>query len=818
MDSGADKNAPAGDGQQDDNIVNEQPIEISSDSSNGARSVGEDEEEVFESGSERDLDSDSDISIINSVSDSSESHNDERLEDEFQTILSMPFKEYKLYMQLCHTAFKLNVFEKIDVAISEFEKYATIPSHIWLRYLKTLQVVTQTPQEHEVFQSKCRLALSSYYDDQLAEFIVKSLEQQPLVDHGEMWAKLLADYGLERVDFIEKSRALLRGITDKAQAEQMEQMLSSQCVNWNCNEEQLQEMQQLINEFKQKLKNSTENTSYLQEMFILRIDTLTLDRNIKITLAKIIYERCLTKYPSDSGLWLDYLAYMQKPLQSPNTDGDNASKNGQYMQVHDGYLKSRPLELIKRALQSKPSVQLNHKYLQLMELQQLSLEQIDDELRSHFNRIERYMEMTVELQLDYLAYRVRHTNVEDEQQVDALRAAFRRVWDRLSEQYGDLADTGYEVLQLWALVEYAQLKSPSNGADIWSEIFSYPGSSDKSHLWLAYAQMEGEYNAGLKIRTVLQQALMSLPANAEGISHLYRRYERCFGNCDTIADCQAYCQQIQESNLMPGGRPQRGTTYAQGRRQQTQFQDKPGRKHLPTGPAKNPFRPVKKELPAAKKPIPPAKKNVQKKKPAADESKAPNFKYAPHLEANKIFIKNLYAQCSKEDLTQAFQAFGTIKDIRLVYRHNQKFKGIAYIEFEQPDQALKAVAGGDGLDIGGQAIVVAISNPPVKGAAGSASTAAAGTGAGAGSGSGSGSGLMARKAEKRRFPTSLIPTKLVMLDMKRRRKLELDEDATDANGKSTDANGNANANETANEAAATTAPKSNDDFRKLFNI
>jgi len=97
------KNAPAGDGQQDDNIVNEQPIEISSDSSNGARSGGEDEE-GFESGSERDLDSDSDVSIINSVSDSSESHNDERLEDEFQTILSMPFKEYKLYMQLCHTA------------------------------------------------------------------------------------------------------------------------------------------------------------------------------------------------------------------------------------------------------------------------------------------------------------------------------------------------------------------------------------------------------------------------------------------------------------------------------------------------------------------------------------------------------------------------------------------------------------------------------------------------------------------------------------------------------------------------------------------
>lgn len=57
-------------------------------------------------------------------------------------------------------------------------------------------------------------------------------------------------------------------------------------------------------------------------------------------------------------------------------------------------------------------------------------------------------------------------------QVADLRAAFRRTWDRLSEQYGELADTNYEVLQLWALVEYSQLNSPINGAAIWGEILS----------------------------------------------------------------------------------------------------------------------------------------------------------------------------------------------------------------------------------------------------------------------------------------------------------------------------------------------------------
>lgn len=38
------------------------------------------------------------------------------------------------------------------------------------------------------------------------------------------------------------------------------------------------------------------------------------------------------------------------------------------------------------------------------------------------------------------------------------------------------------------------------------------------------------------------------------------------------------------------------------------------------------------------------------------------------MEANKIFIKNLYLQCQKGELHSAFQGFGTIKDIRMVYK------------------------------------------------------------------------------------------------------------------------------------------------------
>lgn len=227
-----------------------------------------------------------------------------------------------------------------------------------------------------------------------------------------MWSKLLADYGLERIDFVEQVRKLLSSMSEKDDVELIEKTMSAKCVTWNCSDEQLQSISNLINDFKQKLKASTENSSWLQENFILKVDALSLGINIKCSLVKLIYERCLAKYPTDSRLWLDYIAYMEKPIESGNRALHHTS-------VNDGYLKCKPLDLINRVLQLKPTMALNHKYLELMEQHNLSQEQVDVEITRHLERLEPYMEMNVELQLDYLAYRVRHTEVDDEQQVSS---------------------------------------------------------------------------------------------------------------------------------------------------------------------------------------------------------------------------------------------------------------------------------------------------------------------------------------------------------------------------------------------------------------
>ncbi|KAH8396075.1 hypothetical protein KR222_002677, partial [Zaprionus bogoriensis] len=806
-----------GAGDAEDNIVNEQPIEISSDSSNAGDSCSGDE------------DSDAAVSVATSLSDSSESLEEHKLEDEFAAILAMPGKQYKQYMALCHTAFKLNVFDKIEIAIREFESNATIPPHIWLRYLKTLKAVTQTPTERATFESKCSLALGSYYDEQLAEFVFRSLLEQPLAEQQQMWVNLLADYGLDRLDFIKKLRELLTAIEDKAQAALVEQTMSAQCVTWNCDESQLDEIEQLIEDFKLKLKNSSVYTSWLQENFIAKAKALSLDQSIKCTLGKFIFEGCLAKYPSDENVWLDYIGYMQTRCTWYADKQSMAEELEYHTLLHDGYLKSKPMELIERALQAKPSTRLNHKYLHLMEQQGYTLDAIDTQLNKLFERYDSNIEMSVELHLDYLAYRVRNTDVTSDEQVEDLRVAFRRTWDRLSEQYGELADTNYEVLQLWALVEYSHLSCPNSGATIWGEILSYAGNSAKSHLWIAYAQMEFQYNDGRKMRSVLKQALMARQAAAQQLTELYRRHERCFGDYATIAECQQQCatyfREIDDNHLVPLW-PARASQQQQQQQQQPQ-----GRRQATTASRRNITQPP---------PQPPASAPAKSK---SVEPKASNFKYSPHLEANKIFIKGLYPQCQQEQLDEAFREFGNIKDIRLVYTLNNRFKGIAYIEYELPEQAQRAVMSGDGLEIGGQRISVAISNPPAKptpntskaqGKASRTAVVGASLAAAAAAGGTAGASTAPKAGEKRRFMTPLVPTRLIMLEAKRRKKLELQPDANgSANGQEAAAKEQATVEEAggdgtsaaaadtsaaaaAGTSVAASASKTNADFRKLF--
>ncbi|XP_015240538.1 PREDICTED: squamous cell carcinoma antigen recognized by T-cells 3 [Cyprinodon variegatus] len=101
--------------------------------------------------------------------------------------------------------------------------------------------------------------------------------------------------------------------------------------------------------------------------------------------------------------------------------------------------------------------------------------------------------------------------------------------------------------------------------------------------------------------------------------------------------------------------------------------------------------------------------------PCVDKNKNPEFKvfkYNTSMEKHKIFISGLPFSCTKEQLEEICKNHGTIKDVRLVTYRSGKPKGLAYVEFADEKQASQAVLKLDGIDVEGNKITVAISNPP----------------------------------------------------------------------------------------------------------
>ncbi|CAI9716579.1 squamous cell carcinoma antigen recognized by T-cells 3-like isoform X1 [Octopus vulgaris] len=95
-------------------------------------------------------------------------------------------------------------------------------------------------------------------------------------------------------------------------------------------------------------------------------------------------------------------------------------------------------------------------------------------------------------------------------------------------------------------------------------------------------------------------------------------------------------------------------------------------------------------------------------------TKTHQFKFSTNLEKNKLFIKGLPFSCTKDDLEKIFKEHGTVKDVRLVTYRNGAPKGLAYVEYEDPSDATKAILKTDGLTIGEHTISVSISNPPSR--------------------------------------------------------------------------------------------------------
>lgn len=77
-----------------------------------------------------------------------------------------------------------------------------------------------------------------------------------------------------------------------------------------------------------------------------------------------------------------------------------------------------------------------------------------------------------------------------------------------------------------------------------------------------------------------------------------------------------------------------------------------------------------------------------------------------------IFVGNLAFKTTEDELQRAFEAFGEVDSVKIITdRETLKSRGFAFVEMSNREQALAAIAGMNGKELGGMALKVNEARP-----------------------------------------------------------------------------------------------------------
>ena len=77
-----------------------------------------------------------------------------------------------------------------------------------------------------------------------------------------------------------------------------------------------------------------------------------------------------------------------------------------------------------------------------------------------------------------------------------------------------------------------------------------------------------------------------------------------------------------------------------------------------------------------------------------------------------IFVAKLNFETQSDDLRDAFQAYGTVSSVNVITdKVTGRSKGFGFVEMDNDDEAMKAIAGLNDTDLDGRTIVVKKAEP-----------------------------------------------------------------------------------------------------------
>lgn len=79
---------------------------------------------------------------------------------------------------------------------------------------------------------------------------------------------------------------------------------------------------------------------------------------------------------------------------------------------------------------------------------------------------------------------------------------------------------------------------------------------------------------------------------------------------------------------------------------------------------------------------------------------------------NKLYVGNLSWNTKEDGLTELFSKYGTVTEVKIITdRNTGRSKGFAFVTFEKPEDADKAMAELNGKDIDGRPLKIAKALP-----------------------------------------------------------------------------------------------------------
>jgi len=426
--------------------------------------------------------------------------------------------------------------------------------------------------------------------------------------------------------------------------------------------------------------------------------------------AQMIYERAIYAHCLEPHLWSQYLTYLDSTLK----------------------ISSVSLPVFERAIRNVPwSIEIWCSYLRSLERYEKPHRDIlsifEQALAAGFSDGNSYLELWLCF-IDYMRRRTVWSKDITESMSD-LRTVFERAIQHLLKCGGD---PDFEVSKYSANLEADHFGMMENARTIWAEIVA--AHPFKACVWMEFIQLEKTFGDKKHLRKAFQRALEKVYDNPDVIIKAFIQFEREEGSLEAYEHCIKLCNikkgkmeahrskeeakksaDEQARNEKMEKRKDKDKQFKIAKKQQA-ISSKQNSKDILNGNITSTSasesvchesKPV--EPPpgyAATKrtvaPPPGFKENVKRsngdasgfKEPLPKKIKTDDFKNLSEEEQKKlrtVFLSNLDYTVSDSDIKDIMKSSGIVLDVRLVKKPNGQSKGYAFVEYENYDDAVKAL-------------------------------------------------------------------------------------------------------------------------------